>query len=54
MNAGFEEDLDALFGQQPYDCPSRPGDELNMGVFQLHLQRSVPPFLCMIDTFFGI
>ena len=46
MNAGFDEDLQGLFGQRPYECPSRPGDELNMGMFQLHLQRFVNNIFC--------
>jgi hypothetical protein len=37
--AGLEEDLDSLYGAMPYECPARPGEELNMSVFQLHLQR---------------
>ena len=35
----LEENLEGLFGQKPYICPPRPGDDLNMSVFQLHLQR---------------
>lgn len=37
--ACLEEDLDSLFGQSPYECPPRPGEELNMSVFQHHLIR---------------
>jgi len=39
MEAGFEEDLQGLFGPHPYECPERPGDDLNMSMFQLHIQR---------------
>ena len=37
--ACLEENTDSLFGQNPYVCPSRPGEELNMAVVQLQLQR---------------
>jgi hypothetical protein len=37
--ACLEENFEGLFGQKPYDCPPRPGEDLNMAVFQLHLQR---------------
>jgi hypothetical protein len=36
---GFEEDLDSLFGLHPYSCPARPGDDLNMALFQVHVGR---------------
>jgi hypothetical protein len=36
---GFEEDLDCLYGKYPYRCPTRPGDELNMALFQVHITR---------------
>lgn len=39
LRAGVEEDYSSLFGESPYDCPSRPPDELNMAIFQLHLAR---------------
>jgi len=28
-----------LFGRNPYKCPARPADDLNMAMFQLHLAR---------------
>jgi hypothetical protein len=37
---GMEEDIAGLYGTaNPYECPGRPGEELNMGVFQMHLVR---------------
>lgn len=36
---GLEEDRDRLFGENPYVCPPRPGDELNMAMFQVHMSR---------------
>lgn len=37
--ASLEEDFDELFGKTPYECPGRPGEELNMSVIQLHMLR---------------
>jgi hypothetical protein len=37
--ASLEENFEGLFGPNPYDCPPRPAEDLNMAVFQLHLQR---------------
>ena len=39
LNVCLEENLESLFGHKPYVCPPRPGEDLNMSVFQLHLQR---------------
>jgi hypothetical protein len=39
LDACLEENIDDLFGWNPYVCPPRPGEELNMAVFQQHLQR---------------
>lgn len=39
LDACLEENIEALFGRKPYACPPRPGEELNMAVFQQHLQR---------------
>jgi hypothetical protein len=37
--AGMEEQTKSLFGSEPYGCPSRPPEELNMAIFQLHIAR---------------
>jgi hypothetical protein len=39
LSACLEENFESLFGHKPYMCPPRPGEDLNMSVFQLHLQR---------------
>lgn len=39
LMAGMEEDLISLYGPSPYECPSRPADELNMAMFQVHIAR---------------
>lgn len=33
------EDFSNLYGDNPYECPPRPSNELNMRLFQLHLTR---------------
>ena len=35
----LEENFAGIFAHKPYVCPPRPGEDLNMSVFQLHLQR---------------
>jgi hypothetical protein len=36
----MEEDMTRLFGaKQPYECPPRPADKLNLATFQVHLVR---------------
>jgi hypothetical protein len=35
----LEENLKRLYGWDPFECPPRPPDELNMVTFQLHIAR---------------
>lgn len=39
VRAVFEEDFKSLYGKHPYLCPGRPGEALNMSIFQMHLAR---------------
>ena len=39
LEACLEEEIERLYGPNPYACPPRPGVELNMAVFQQHVQR---------------
>jgi hypothetical protein len=39
LRALMEEDVSSLFGRNPYECPPRPPDELNMALFGVHLAR---------------
>ena len=35
----LEENTESLYGADPYECPPRPGEELNMAIFQGHIGR---------------
>lgn len=37
----LEENWSCLFSKSPYECPPRPSQDLDMGVFQLQIQRYV-------------
>lgn len=36
---GLHEDFSSLYGIQPYRCPSKPPDDLDVSLFQRHLAR---------------
>lgn len=37
--AGLEEDIDCLYGPEPYACPAKPPDALNLNTLNLHISR---------------
>jgi hypothetical protein len=37
--AGLEEDVDCLYGPNPYECPPRPPDALNLALLNHHISR---------------
>jgi hypothetical protein len=47
VQVGLEENVNRLYNKEPYECPPRPPDGLNMMNFQLHMAR----IKALIDDF---